>query len=308
MSRPQRWNTPPAATPVLSSAESERGAATVLPFRRRAVKPRRRRRSLWVRLLRPLATAVLLVALPAGLGLWVLTSPRFALGEVRVSGGERVSAAWVEERLRPLTGHNLLTLPLDEVETALEGHPWIAAVSLRKELPDGLGVEVTERRAVALVPVAGDDRLWLADADGDPIVPAPAGAEEEFLLVVPRPDRADADGVAGAVAAAGELARSRPVWAAGLERVEVLGDGAYRLRTSALPFPLLVRGGAVAVQADRLHAALPALTARLGGIRRADLRFPDRLILLPGADTAARRSAADEGDARSHEGHRKKVG
>lgn len=307
MTQPQRWTPPPAATP---SPASDRAGATVLPFRRRAVKPRRKRRSLWLRLLRPLATALLLVAAPAALGVWVLTSPRFALGEVAVTAGERVPAEWVEERLEPLAGRNLLTLPLDEVEAALAGHPWIGSVALRKELPDGLGVEVSERRAVALVPVAGDERLWLADASGRPIVPAPAGADEEFLLVVPR--RGDEDvgedegGVAGAVAAAAELARGRPVWAAGLERVDVLGEGEYRLVTDALPFPLLVRGGAVGPQADRLHEALPALSARLGGIRRADLRFPGRLILLPAGDGA--RQAKAEGDASSHDGHRKKVG
>lgn len=300
MTQPQRWTPPPAATP---SPVSDRAGATVLPFRRTAVKPRRKRRSLWVRLLRPLATALLLVAAPAALGVWVLTSPRFALDEVAVTAGERVPAAWVQERLEPLAGRNLLTLPLGEVETALAGHPWIGSVALRKELPDGLGVEVTERRAVALVPVAGDKRLWLADASGRPIVPAPAGAGDEFLLVVPRQGHEDEDGggVAGAVAAAAELARGRPVWAAGLERVEVLGQGEYRLVTDALPFPLLVRGGAVGPQADRLHAALPALTARLGALRRADLRFPGRLILLPAA-------GADGGDAISHGSNRKKVG
>lgn len=295
----RRWDQPAGGVPGAGGP----AVGTVLPFRRTAVKPRRRRRSAWLRWLRPLASALLLVGLPTALGAWVLTSPRFALAELRVEGVERVERAWVEHRLAPLAGRNLVRLPLGEVQARLASHPWIEGVAVRKELPDGLGVEVRERTAAALVP--GDGGPWLVDAGGRPIEPAPAEVAERYLLVVPR--RAptgveeDDDGaevrepgsprgpvapVPAALAVAGELAAVRPDWAAGLERAEEIGPGQFRLVTSALPFPLLVRRGEVAERAERLGEALPALDRRLGPLARADLRFAGRLVLRPRTEWA----------------------
>ncbi len=291
--------TPPGASPpVLAAAPGAGGPLDggVLPFRRTAVKPRRKRRSLALRLLRPLASAVALVALPVAVAGWVLSAPQFTLAELEVAGGARVDPAWVEGRLSPLLGRNLVRLPLARVEAALAGHPWIESVSIRKQLPDGLAVAVVERRAAVLVPGPGGEEgstaLWLADTAGRPIVPAPPDARDEYLLLVPAPERGAAVGplaaaVPGALAVAAELARSRPVWAAGLERIEALGQDEYRLRTAALPFPVLVRAGEVEPRAGRFEQALPELRRRLGEIGLADLRFAGRLVVRPADATAA---------------------
>jgi hypothetical protein len=331
----------PAAGPPLAPAAASGIDGHVLPFRRTAVKPRRRRRRLLPRLVRPLATAVLLVALPVGVGGWVLSSPRFALAELEVRVGPRVDAAWVESRLAPLVGRNLVAMPLPRVEAALAGHPWIEAVSIRKQLPDGLAVEVVERRPAVLVPEPAErpgrrmddrgaepdgagtaaprgERLWLADAAGRPIVPAPPEAAAEYVLVVPAAERGAAVGplaaaVPGALSVAADLARSRPVWAAGLERIEALGQDEYRLRTAALPFPLLVRAGEVEPRAGRLAAALPALREHMGDIGLADLRFAGRLVVRPAEATAvaaggATTTTATGGVAPSRDDMRRKVG
>ncbi len=289
----------------------------VLPFRRTAVKPRRKRRSLWLRLLRPVATALLLVAMPVAAGYWILTSSDFALAEVDVRGNARVDDAWVRDRLAPLMGRNLVRIPLTGVEASLQGHPWIASVSIQKRLPDGLTVEVEERRAAVLVPAPGpeegqrpdggaDSPLWLADAAGRPITEAPPEAADELVLVVPAPERGAvlgplADTVPGAVEVARAFSRSQPVWAAGLQRIEALGQGEYRLVTAALPFPLLVRAGEVERRVALLEAALPGLRRELGSemddMAVADLRFTDRLVLRPAAVAASGAMAATSSDA-----------
>ncbi len=255
-------------------------AGDVLPFRRRAVKPRRRRRPLALALLRPAATALLLVGVPAAAGAWMLTSPRFALSRVEVSGTARVDPRWVHGRLAPLVGRNLVRLRLSRVETALEGHPWIAGVAVEKRLPDALAVQVVERRPAALV--ARADRLWLVDREGRPIAPAPAGARQRFLVVEPSPWSTGGD-VPAALALAAEVAREEPVWASGLARVDVLGEGDFRLHTAALPCPVLVRAGSLAAPARRLDRALPALGERLGTLGTLDLRFTGRLLVRPAA-------------------------
>jgi POTRA domain, FtsQ-type len=60
------------------------GGDRVVDFRRRGAPPRRRRRSPLLALARPLAAALLTLALPLGLGAWILTSPSFALRHIVV--------------------------------------------------------------------------------------------------------------------------------------------------------------------------------------------------------------------------------
>ena len=267
---------PPAAAPP-----ARQPAGEVVPFRRRAVKPRRRRRPLGVALLRPAATALLLVAAPVALAVWMLTSPRFALAEIQVAGAERVGEAWVRGRLAPFTGRNLLALPLVEVERRFAGHPWIAGVSLRKDLPRRLAVTLVERHPAVLVPRLG--RLWLADREGRAIVPAPPGAEEDYLVVVATPGAEWEEVPAGLELAAG-VARHRPVWAAGLSRVEALGgEGGFRLHTTALPFPVAVENRTLAAQGVWVDRAVPALAERFGAVAAVDARFAGRLVVRPAA-------------------------
>lgn len=256
-------------------------AGRVLPFRRTAVKPRRRRRSLPALLWKPLLGAFLLVATPVGVAAWMLTSPRFDLHSFEVRGTERVPARWVEGRLVPFRGHNLLLLSLDRVSAALVAHPWIARLEIDKHLPDGLRVVVHERRPVALVEERGD--LFYADAGGRIIAPADRGETRGGggdLVVVTRAERAPG-GVGRALAVAAELGRVAPVWGAELERIDVLGDRDFGLHIAALPFPLLVRAGDVAPKVRRLDVLLPRLLAWQPPPAAVDLRFRRRIVVQP---------------------------
>ncbi len=165
------------------------GGARVLDFRRRAVPPRRRRRSLALVLIKPLGLAVLTVALPLSFGSWLLASRRFQLRGITVrhrpapapalmpgSGAPRVGDAWVTAALAPLSGRNLLRLPLAEVRQRLAGNPWIATADLAKQLPDHLVVTIAERQPAVLL--RSDGRLLFADAAGHPIAPVASAAEE----------------------------------------------------------------------------------------------------------------------------------
>ncbi|HEX6862993.1 MAG TPA: FtsQ-type POTRA domain-containing protein, partial [Thermoanaerobaculia bacterium] len=147
-----------SVAPVLPVESSEE-------FRRSSAPPRRRRRNPVLALLRPLAVSLLLVAMPAGLVTWVLASPRFDLAEVIVvAGTPRIPAEALRAAVAPFEGGNLVLLPLDSVEAALRRNPWVDTVEVAKELPDRLRIEVTERRAEALlVKDIGDTGLVYAD-------------------------------------------------------------------------------------------------------------------------------------------------
>jgi cell division septal protein FtsQ len=283
---------PPLASPAPGGVVASAGlsGARVLDFRRRGDPPRRRRRNPLLLLARPLAVAVLVVLLPIGLTVWVLTSRSFGLADVVVEGrAERVTPDWVRQALAPYRGKNLVRLPLSEAAAALQKNPWIESVELQKELPGRLRVAFRERRPTALLRGSGGHGdLMYADPDGQPIVPVDSlpDARKAGLLEVYF-SRPVAGGMTGALAVAGELGRVRPDWAGALTRIDVLGEEDFCLHTDALPFPLLVTRGEVGPKARRLEELLPELLRRYPVIEAVDLRFSRRIVVQPGAPARA---------------------
>lgn len=256
-------------------------------FRRTGAPPKRKRRNPLLGLLRPLAVSIFLVALPAALVTWVLTSPRFDVRDVMVDAGTpRLPIPLVQGAAASFAGENLVLLSLPRVEAALRRNPWVETVEIQKELPDRLRIRVTERRPVALLTQGGG--LVYADEKGRPIVPLSSPAEVEAarkagLVVVTfaHAQLPKSSGVAGALAVAGELGRVQPDWAGALQRIEVLGEQDFRLHTDRLRFPLLVTRGQVGPKVQRLVRLLPELDRRYPAIQAVDLRFSRRIVVQP---------------------------
>lgn len=260
----------------------------VLPFRRRAVKPQRRRKGKAARLLRPFTTAALLVGIPVAAAVWLASSPRFRVAAVEVVGDDAELMRWVRERTAGLNGENLLLLPLSQVSKQVGNHPWIESLEISKVLPDRLRVVIHPRLPEALVEVRGE--LFYADGEGRRIaallpeaqtaaIRAPTGVSPGSLLRVRGP--AAHRGVPGALSVRRELVEAQPLWGAGVTEVEVLSDEDFRLHTKALPFPLLVRAGDVEPKVRNLEALLPQLLDHYGELSVVDLRFQRRIIVEP---------------------------
>jgi hypothetical protein len=285
----------------------------VPPLRRGDRELRRRRRNRLLAWLGRLTPPLALVALPGTMAAWLLTSPRFALAQVEVTTGGRISPTWVRRTLEPLAGRNLVRLPLGEVERLLASHPWVAGLEIHKALPDRLEVTVRERQPAALI-VRGEE-LWYADAEGNLVAPAGEGDHRELPWIRQQETETAAGsrrvaGVPGALNALGELAAHQPAWAAGLVEIRVLGEEDFAVETTALPFPLLVRPGDVAAKAAWLEELLPEILRRYQRLEAIDLRFSRRIVLKMPAGTvpageiypspSAGESAEREREVRSH--------
>jgi hypothetical protein len=268
------------------------------PMRRPLPLRRRRKSGLPGLFAGALLRALLLVGAPGGVVVWLLYSPYFLIREVRVDGGPRVAADWVEQNLRPLVGRHVLAVSLQGVQRRLSAHPWIASVELRRELPDRLRVVVVERQPVALLDT-GEGRAFL-DAEGETIVPCPPGAGQGLLVVRhpyggPVPVQAVLDVVA-------ELQRAEPAWGLAARHVEVMGDGEYRLDSAALPYPLLLKAGTVGEAAINLRRVLPEIERRFAAVELLDLRQPRRLVVRPARGVPDKGDAAAAGALTSHAG------
>jgi cell division protein FtsQ len=222
--------------------------------------------------------AVAIVAVPVALAAWFWSSPRFALADVQITTGERVPDAWVRERMGPFLDRNLLLLPLERVQRRLKQHPWVASISLRKEPPGRLHIRIEERQVVALL--RRDGELLYVDNAGNPITPfMPDGKEVDLVILSQRDEEAEA-GLA--LEFLQELKDAEVPWLAGLSEIRALGQKDFKVFTTNLPFPLLLRGGTVEYKARRLETLLPQIVARYGSGVEVDLRFARRIIVQPG--------------------------
>ena len=113
---------------------------------------------------------------------WLTGSPRFALASVEVRGAGEAPRARVERAVEPALGENVFRVSLEAIERRLRGEPWVADVEVRRRLPDGLIIDVEQRRPAALVDLGG---LYLVDEDGRAFKRADlAAGEADGLLVV----------------------------------------------------------------------------------------------------------------------------
>ena len=241
-------------------------------------KVKRLKSPLWVRLLRPLAMALLIVGLPAMAVVWLLTSPSFALQETRFaafSQSRRVPVRWVETTLQGFQGRNIWQVPLADVEMALRRHPWVESVGLRKEPPRTLVVNIVEKAEVALYRQGSE--LKFVDERGKVIdrydpragavdLPIFSGGDPNLLLP-------------GAIALLHELETAQPMWS--LSELEILGEHDFRLFVTELPFPLLVRAGTLGEKTRSLQGLLPQMRDRYEKVEAVDLRFARRIIVQP---------------------------
>ena len=250
-------------------------------LRRPAPLRRRRRLGILPLLLLTAVKAISLVGAPVALAAWICWSPYFQVRELSVAAGPRVGEEWVRERLAPLVGRHLLMVSLDGVRRQLAAHPWVASVELRKELPRRLDVRVVERRPAALL--LAPDGAWFLDEAGERIARCPRPEAAPELLPIAASAAGDAAlPVVEASAVARELAAVEPAWAAAIERMEVLGQGDYRVTSGALPFPVLLAAADVAGGARRLRVALAAAEERGFAVGEADLRVGQRVVFRPG--------------------------
>lgn len=284
-------------------APHAKDAVRVLPFRPKSPASRRLRRPLWIRWLKPLATAVAIVGLPVVAVGWLLTSPSFALAELHIgkvahplagaqpsalAAAPRVPASWIQGTLRPLQGRNIWLLELDLVEKRLRAHPWVKSVDLRKVLPHSLQIKVLERRAAALL--NEEQRLYYIDDRGSVIAPVDPLAPIADLLVISRRDAKLSD-LRSALELGRHIADAEFSWGRGLSEIEIVNHDDFRVFSTDLPFVLLVRADSLKKKSRRLEALLPQIAERYPGVSAVDLRFSRRIIVQPSVPTPAVRTA-----------------
>lgn len=99
----------------------------------------------------------------------------FALKEVEIRGGERLSEGQLLGILRVGERSDLLTMELSEISKRLQAHPWIEEVKMEKVFPHKLSVQIVERKPIAILQM---EEPYYVDAKG--VIFAPVGERDGF--------------------------------------------------------------------------------------------------------------------------------
>ena len=111
---------------------------------------------------------------------WALSSPRFQLQEISLTGLSRASRAELLRLSGLAPGQNLFALDVPAVEKAMLQHPWVRGVEVTRHFPASAAVQVVEQTPEAVV-VLGD--LYVLDAEGEPFKRVTPGDGLDLPLV-----------------------------------------------------------------------------------------------------------------------------
>jgi cell division protein FtsQ len=97
---------------------------------------------------------------------YAMTTPRFGIKTVALSGNERLSQDEIVTLGGVEIGKNLFSFDTHEAERAIVKNPWVSTAKVSRVLPATLKIELVERKAAAFA-VLGE-RLFLVTKDGEP--------------------------------------------------------------------------------------------------------------------------------------------
>jgi hypothetical protein len=257
----------------------------------RHVRKARRARTLlrWTGILAAnVAIGAVLVASGASVARHFATSDELAVREIMVEGTSRTTPEAVRRVLAPFLGRNLVELSLDEIAKTAMLDTWVKEAQVKRILPETLRVSVKERTPGALALIQG----WVYVVDDGGFVMGLAGPELPYdlpLLVgldaFAGKDREAA--LARGVALLLQLHGRFPTWTRGISEVD--------LREPDRVVITRIEGGPhIVLDPERIDrnvgaylALQPTIARKVGDTVRVDLRWSQRISLLPAADASA---------------------
>ena len=97
------------------------------------------------------------------------TNSYFNISSVNVSGNKRIKTQDILDKCGLKTGMNSLSVNLHDMEKLLLKNPWIASVSIKRNLPDTIDITIKERSPAFLA--KKNDTLYYINPEGKIIAP-----------------------------------------------------------------------------------------------------------------------------------------
>ncbi|MEA3471109.1 MAG: FtsQ-type POTRA domain-containing protein, partial [Thermodesulfobacteriota bacterium] len=120
------------------------------------------------KIIREIVKALMVMGISGGLALlmvyaynYAICAPYFKLGDTMVRGCEKVSEREILDLAGVDASMNILAVNLDKMTDKIKGNPWIKDVSIGRELPNRLVIEIIEREPAALI--KKNESLYIVD-------------------------------------------------------------------------------------------------------------------------------------------------
>lgn len=150
----------------------------------------------WLATLRTIAGFVLVASVSLGVAWgarrYLMTSPRFSLEQVVMSGQKTRTKDALLARANVKMGQNVLSIDLDGAKNKMLGDPYVKSATLARRLPDTILVDIEERVPAAMVALG--DALLLVTRDGDAFKRVEVGDPTDLPVITGlAPELADTD-------------------------------------------------------------------------------------------------------------------
>jgi cell division septal protein FtsQ len=214
------------------------------------------------------------------------TAPEFRLANVAVEGVHQTPEAMLRGELQPFLSANLLTLDLEKVAAAAERHPWVEQAAVKRVLPCGVRIRLRERVPAALY--KDGDRTMVVDRTG--FVHDTAGlkhpAEFKGLPVLKgiegAGDEERARRIRRGLDALQSLQSSYPEWSARLAALDLARPDRITATRGNSGVRLFLDPDNVLMNFEHFLALQEQVHNRIGPVDYFDLRWKDRIALMPG--------------------------
>ncbi len=265
-------------------------------------RSRQRRTVGKARLLRSMRRVALIVtahAIIAGLLLFagvrafreLTTTSEFGLERIELAGAERASSTEIRRSLVGFIGRNVLDINLHEFDRIVERDPWIERATSKRILPRTIRVELHERVPLALARVGGRGDLAAGSGhmsraagpgttDDLPVLVGLDGLEHQALRVTLR----------RGVALVQRLAGFDRHWLDGVSELDLSRADRVAVRTVAPGPEILLDPRSVERNIHAYLALRDEITRRVGDVAYVDLRWRDRVTVMPINDPQQTRS------------------
>lgn len=220
----------------------------------------------------------------------IVHSEEFRLRHVEVEGNRRASAERIRANLQLYVGQNLLELRLPEVEGRAKGDPWVLQTSVKRVLPGTLRVSVRERTPAAAAVIG--EIVHVVDDTGYVIGPSGPGMTDD-LVVLTGLDGLDEPALIAALRAGvsyvHRLQQASPGFAANISELDLSRPGLVDVR-------LTTPGPRVRLDPERIERNVQhylelrrGIESRVGPVEYVDLRWRDRISVMPAARSSVQR-------------------
>lgn len=218
---------------------------------------------------------------------YLTTTDEFAMERIELQGFQRASEPGAVARLESFRGRNILELDLSGVEKVVEQDPWVQHAAVRRVLPGTLRVRVYERVPMALAVI--DDLVHLVDSTGFVLGPTGAGLDDA-LPVLTGLDSEDADalreGLRTGVALLSRLHRTNEEFTRAISEFDLSRSDRVALRMAGGGPTILLDPQRVELNLLRFLELREAIYLRVGTAEYVDLRWRDRISVMPASQTS----------------------